>query len=101
MPPSSLPATHANFGFAHGAFETEYQAIVEQRRMIDAVAVTDEGIGETAKIEQAYQSALLRARRRDFEAKHDADMTEGVSVIRRAKPLRSTTRFRKPRGLRQ
>src|SRR5258706_6039272 len=68
---------YMRLGFAHGAFETEYQAIVEQRRMIDAVAITDEGIGETAKIEQAIPVGGVAGEARDFEAEHDADMAEG------------------------
>src|SRR5712691_429127 len=64
-------------GFAHGAFETEYQAIVEQRWMIDPVAITDEGIGETAKIEQPIPVGVVAGEARDFEAEHDADMAEG------------------------
>jgi hypothetical protein len=68
---------YMRLGFAHGALEAEYQSIIEQRRMINAVAVTDEGIGETAKIEQAIPVCVVAGEARDFEAKHDAYMAEG------------------------
>src|SRR5258707_2103370 len=85
FPTSSLVANatkqscpqYMRLGFAHGALETEYQAIVEQRRMINAVAITDESIGETAKIEQAIPVSVVAGEAGDLEAKHNADMDEG------------------------
>src|SRR5260370_25826008 len=68
---------YMRLGFGHGALETEYQAIVEQRRMINAVAITDESIGETAKIEQAIPVSVVAGEAGDLEAKHNAHMTEG------------------------
>jgi hypothetical protein len=35
---------HMQLGLAHGALESEQQAIIEERRMIDAVGVADERI---------------------------------------------------------
>src|SRR5215470_10221271 len=67
---------HMRFCLAHGALEAEYQTIVEQCRMIDAVAVTDEGICETAKIEQTIPVGIVAREARNLEAKNDADVTE-------------------------
>src|SRR5258707_13303620 len=82
FPTSSLVANatkqscpqYMRLGFAHGALETEYQAIVEQRRMINAVAITDESIGETAKIEQAIPVSVVAGEAGGLEAKHKDDM---------------------------
>ena len=65
------------FGLAHRAFEVEHQTIVEQRWMIDTVAIADEGIGETAKIEQTIPVGVVAGETGDLKAEHDADMTEG------------------------
>jgi hypothetical protein len=45
--------------------------------MIDAVAITDEGIGKAAEIEQAIPVGIVAGQAGDFEAEHDADMAEG------------------------
>ena len=64
------------FGLAHRAFEAEHQTIVEQRWMIDTVAIADEGIGETAKIEQTIPVSVVACETGDFEAEHDTDVAE-------------------------
>src|SRR5258708_36498115 len=69
FPTSSLVANptkqpcpqYMRLGFAHGALETEYQAIVEQRRMINAVAITDETTGAPAETEQAIPLSVAAA----------------------------------------
>ena len=60
------------FGFAHGALQTKQQAIVEQRRMIDAIIVADERIGDAAEIEQAIPVRIVSRQTRDFQPEHDA-----------------------------
>ena len=44
--------------------------------MIDAIGIADEGVGETAKIEQAIPVGIVAGEAGDFEAEHDADMAE-------------------------
>ena len=39
-------------GLTHGALEPEQQAIIEQRWVVQAVGVTDEGVGHRAQVEQ-------------------------------------------------
>jgi len=43
-------------GFAHRAFQAEQQAIVEQRRVINAVGVTNENIGFVTAVENTAPS---------------------------------------------
>ena len=45
--------------------------------MIDAIGVADQGIGHAAEVEQAIPVAVVAGEARDFEPKHDPDMTEG------------------------
>ena len=44
--------------------------------MIDAISVADEGIGEAAQIEETIPVGIVAGEARDFEAEHDADMSE-------------------------
>src|SRR5208282_951902 len=37
---------HMQLGFAHGAFEPEQEAIVEEGWMVDAVSIADQRVGE-------------------------------------------------------
>ncbi len=56
------------FGLRHGALESEYQAIIEQPRMIDAVGITDEGIGCTAEVEQPVPIGVIARQPRDLQS---------------------------------
>ena len=67
---------HIQLGLAHGALEPKQQPVVEQRRMIDAVGIADEGIGEAAQIEQAIPIGIVAGEPRDFEAEHKTDVAE-------------------------
>ena len=67
---------HMQLGLAHGALELKQQPVVEQRRMIDAVGIADEGIGEAAQVEQAIPIGIVAGEPRDFEAEHKTNVTE-------------------------
>src|SRR5262249_41468357 len=62
---------------AHRSLEAEQQTIIERCRMIDAVSIADEGIGEAAEIEQAIPVSVVACETGDFEAEHDTDVAEG------------------------
>ena len=70
-------AQDVEFGFAHGALQAEKQAVVEQARVIDAVGVADQGIGETAEIEETIPVGIVAGEPGDLETEHDADLPEG------------------------
>jgi len=57
--------------FTHGALETEQQTIVEQRRMINTVAVTDKSIGEAAEFQQTIPVGIVPGQPRDFQTEDD------------------------------
>ena len=56
---------HVQLGLAHGTFETEQQSIVEQRRVIDAIGVADQRVGETGEINEAVPVGVVAG-----EARH-------------------------------
>jgi hypothetical protein len=63
-------------GLAHGAFEAKQQSVIEYRGMIDAVSITDQRVSETAQIDEAVPIGIVAGEARNFEAKHEADMSE-------------------------
>ena len=67
---------HMQFGLAHGALEPEQQAIIEERRMIDAVGIADQRIGEAAEFDEAMPIGVVAREARDLEPEHEADMGE-------------------------
>ena len=52
-------AQHVQFGLAHRALETEQQTVIEHGRMIEAVGIANERIGEAAEIEQAIPVGVI------------------------------------------
>src|SRR5579862_2155192 len=50
---------HMQFGLAHSALEAKQQAVVEQRRVIDAVGVADQRVSEAAEIDEAVPIGIV------------------------------------------
>ena len=67
-------ANDVQFGFAHRTLEAEQQTIVEQRRMIDAIVVANESVGEAAEFEQAIPVGVVPRQARDFQTENDSHM---------------------------
>jgi hypothetical protein len=44
---------HVQLGLAHRGLQAEKQTVVEQRRMIDAVAIADQRVGKAGEIDEA------------------------------------------------
>src|SRR5574341_1186888 len=63
-------------GFTQGALQAEHQAIVEQRRMVEAVAVSDQGVGHAAQIQQTIPVCIVARQPRDFQAEHNPDPSQ-------------------------
>ncbi len=62
--------------FTHGAFESEDQAVIEKRRVIEPIAIADQSVGDAAEIEQAIPIGIIAREARNFETKDDADSAE-------------------------
>jgi hypothetical protein len=64
------------FCFRHRALQSEHETIVEKRRMVDTIAVSDQSVGYAAQIEQAIPVSIVARQAGDFEAEHDSHMTQ-------------------------
>ena len=73
-------AQHVQFGFGHGAFETEEESVVEQARVIKSVEITDEGIGDRTEVQQPIPLGVVACDPRRFQAEDDADLPHGHVV---------------------
>jgi len=49
---------------------------VRERRMVEAIAVSDQRVGDAAEIEQAIPVGIVARHAGDFEAEHDAGVAE-------------------------
>ena len=70
-------AQDVQLGLAHRALQPQHQAIVEQRRVIDAIGVADQRVGQPAQVEQAVPVGVVAGEARDLEPEHDPDVAEG------------------------
>jgi hypothetical protein len=59
-------------GFAHRAFQAQQQTIVEQRRVVDAIIVADQCVGDAAEFQQAIPVGVVAGQARDLEAQNDS-----------------------------
>ena len=69
-------AQHMQFRLAHRALESEQQPVIEQRRVIEAIGIADQRVGEPGKVDQAIPFGIVARQTRDFETEHEADMGE-------------------------
>ena len=56
---------------AHRPLQPEQQAVVEVRRIVDAVFVEDQGVGQRADLEQAVPVGRVARQARDLQPQHD------------------------------
>ncbi|HEY2339911.1 MAG TPA: hypothetical protein VGH75_05245 [Steroidobacteraceae bacterium] len=63
--------------FAHGALETQQEAIVEVRRVIDAILIEDQRAGEGRELEQTVPVGIVARQPRHFQAQYDASAPKG------------------------
>ena len=70
-------ANDMQFGFAHRAFQTEYQTVVEQRWMIETVAVPDQSVRHAAEVQQPIPVCIVARQARDFQSEHNAHSAQG------------------------
>src|SRR4051812_391213 len=69
-------AHDVELGLAHRALQAEQEAIVVERRIVDPVAVGNQGAGERADLKELVPVATGAGQARDLEAEHEADMAE-------------------------
>src|SRR3974377_756556 len=69
-------AQHMQFRLAHRALEPAREAVVEQGRVIDTIAIADQRVSEAAEIDETVPIGIVACEARSFEAEHDAHMSE-------------------------
>jgi hypothetical protein len=62
--------------FAHRTFQTQQQAIVEQRRMVDAVVVANQRVCHAAEFQQAIPVGVVPGQARNLQSQHDAHVSQ-------------------------
>jgi hypothetical protein len=50
------------------SIQAEQQSVVEQRRMIDAVVIADERVGDAAEFQQSIPVSVVPGQTRDFQS---------------------------------
>ena len=70
-------ANDVELGFTHRALESQQKSIVEQRRMINAIVVANESIGDAAEFQQAIPIRVVPREARNFQSEHDTDVSQG------------------------
>ena len=65
------------FCFGHCAFQSEDQAIVKKRGVIQAIAVGEQGIGDGTHVEQAIPIRIAPRQARDLQPKQNPYSSHG------------------------
>ena len=60
-------AQDVQFGFGHGAFESEQKAVIEQAWMIETVKVADERVGDATQLQQPIPLGVVARNARRFQ----------------------------------
>ena len=61
---------------AHRAFEAKQQPVVEGGRMVDAIAIADQRVGEAGEVDEPMPIGVVAREPRYLKAKHKADATK-------------------------
>lgn len=81
---------HVQLRFGHGALHAEQQPVVEVRRVVEAVLVEDQGIGQGADLEEAVPVRGAARQAGHLEPEHHADLAhaDGGHEALEASPVR-------------
>src|SRR5918996_1277464 len=70
-------AQHVQLGLAHRALETQHQPVVEAGRVVDAIGVGDQRVGDTGQVQQPIPVGVGAGQPRHLQAEHDPYTTKG------------------------
>jgi hypothetical protein len=75
--PAAQPGLeHVQLRLGHRALESEHEPVVVQPRVVDAVGVGDQRVGQRAQIQQLVPGCVVARQPRDLDPEHDPDPTE-------------------------
>ena len=91
-------------GLAHRALQTEHQPVVEIRRVVDAVGVGDQRVGQRAQVQQLIPVGVVAGQPADLDAEDDAHSSQadiGDQILepfptRRLRPRTGPGPYRSP-----
>ena len=69
-------AQDVELGFRHRALEAEHEAVVEQGRMIEPVAIADQGVRHAAEVQEAIPVGVVAGEAGHLQAEHEADVAQ-------------------------
>jgi hypothetical protein len=69
-------ADEMEFGFTHGAFESQQEPIIKEPRVVNPVVVGDQGAKDGGQVEQMIPVTVIAGKSRDLVAEDDADMAQ-------------------------
>src|SRR5499427_3708728 len=69
-------AQYVQLGFAHCALQPQQESVIEHRRVIEAVAIADQRVGEAGEIDEAIPFGVVAGQARDFQTQHEPDTSE-------------------------
>lgn len=75
------------FGLTHGAFEAEQETIIVVARIIDAVFVNDERVGEGTNLQEVIPIAARARQAGDFQAQDSSTVLESDFSHERLKAI--------------
>ena len=63
-------------GLRHGALKPQHESVIEIGRVIDAVSVGDQRVGDRAQIQQLVPVGVVAGQPRHLDAQHDPDLAQ-------------------------
>ena len=82
-------ADQVQLGLAHRALQAEHQPVVEIGRVVDAVGVGDQRVGQRAQIQQLIPVGVVAGQPADLDAEDDPDLPRPTSATRSLNPCRA------------
>ena len=70
-------AQHVQLRLAHRALQAKHQPVVERPRVIQAIAVADQRVGDGAQVQQPIPVGVVAGQAADLQAQHQPDVAEG------------------------
>jgi predicted RNA methylase len=67
---------HMQFGFGHRAFQPQQEPVIEQRRMIEAIGIGNQRVGEPGQFNEPVPVGVIACQARDLQAQHQTDTSQ-------------------------
>jgi hypothetical protein len=75
-PPVQPGAQDVQLGLGHGPLHPQHQPVVEQRRVVDAVGVGEQGVGHPGQVQQPVPVGVVAGQPGALQRQHEPDLPE-------------------------